>query len=148
MIDKKSGELVIESIPLRVGPRLARSEFLTVPIGKSSKIVVKNDPFCSYILGRHEISGLVFIVIIYFYDELLESVSLTSVDDKSGESWADWSEEEELKKKEIHDDWLKNLLGRASSHYKWGEVWSGYDSKAGFSSIEIRYSWQGKPLRK
>ena len=148
MIDKKSGELVIESIPLRVGPRLARSEFLTVPIGKSSKIVVKNDPFCSYNLGRHEISGLVFIVIIYFYDELLESVSLTSVDDKSGESWADWSEEEELKKKEIHDDWLKNLLGRASSHYKWGEVWSGYDSKAGFSSIEIRYSWQGKPLRK
>ena len=148
MIDKKSGELVIESIPLRVGPRLARSEFLTVPIGKSSKIVVKNDPFCSYNLGRHEISGLVFIVIIYFSDELLESVSLTSVDDKSGESWADWSEEEELKKKEIHDDWLKNLLGRASSHYKWGEVWSGYDSKAGFSSIEIRYSWQGKPLRK
>ena len=148
MIDKKSGELVIESIPLRVGPRLARSEFLTVPIGKSSKIVVKNDPFCSYNLGRHEISGLVFIVIIYFYDELLESVSLTSVDDKSGESWSDWSEEEELKKKEIHDDWLKNLLGRASSHYKWGEVWSGYDSKAGFSSIEIRYSWQGKPLRK
>ena len=148
MIDEKTGELVIQSIPLHIGPRLSRSKFLSLSIGKSSNVVVRNDLFCSYNIGRHEISGLVFIVIIYFYDELLESVSLTSVDDKSGESWADWSEEEELKKKEIHDDWLKNLLGRASSHYKWGEVWSGYDSKAGFSSIEIRYSWQGKPLRK
>lgn len=148
MIDKTSGELVLESIPLRIGPRLARSEFLSHPVGKSAKIVVKNEPFCSYNIGKHEISDLVFVLIIYFYGELLESVSLTSVDDKTSESWTDWSEEKELERNEIHDRWLKKLLGRESSQYKWGEVWSGYDSKAGFSSIEIRYSWQGKPWRK
>jgi hypothetical protein len=148
MIDKTSGELVIESISLRIGPRLSRTEFLSIPIGKSASIVVKNEPYCSYNIGRHEISGLVFIVIIYFYDELLESVNLTSVNDKSSESWSDWSEQKELERKEIHDRWLKNILGNASSNYKWGEVWSDYDSKAGFSSIEIRYSWQGKPLRR
>ena len=84
---------------------------------------------------------------IYFYDELLESVSITSVDDNSSESRSDWSEENELKRKEIHDQWLKNLLVNTSSHYAWGGVWSGYDPKAGFSSIEIRYLWPGKPLR-
>ena len=148
MIDKKSSEIVIESIPLRIGPRLTRTEFLSLPVGKSAHIVVKNEPFCSYNIGPHEISGLIFIVTVYFYNELLESVSISSVNDELGTSWSDWSEQKELKKIEIHDAWLKNLLGRESSHYKWGEVWSGYDPKAGFSSIEIRYSWQGKPLRK
>ena len=148
MIDNKSGELVIESIPLRIGRRLSRSEFLYLPVGKAAKIVVKNEPFCSYNIGQHEISDLVFVVIIYFYGELLESVSLTSVDDKTSESWTDWSEEKELEKKEIHERWLNQLLGKSSFQYKWGEVWSGYDPKAGFSSIEIRYSWQGKPWRK
>ena len=147
MIEKKSGELVIEAIPLRIGPHMSRSEFLSLPVGKSASIVVRNEPFCSYNIGRHEISGLVFAVTIYFYNELLESVSISSVDNEST-SWSDWSEEKELKKKEMHDRWLKKLVGKASSHYKWGEVWSGYDSKAGFSSIEIRYSWQGKPWRK
>ena len=148
MIDKKSGELVIESIPLQIGPHLSRTEFLSLPIGKSAKIVVKNEPFCSYNIGRHEISGLVFIVTIYFYSELVESISMSSVDDASSESWSDCSEEQELEKKKIHDRWLNQMLGKSSSHYKWGEVWSGYDSKAGFSSIDIRYSWQGTPLKK
>ena len=147
MIDKKSGELVIESIPLRIGPPLSRTEFLSHPAGKSASIVVKNEPFCSYNLGTHEISGLNFTVTVYFYNELLESISISSVDNESA-SWSDWSEQKELERKEIHDRWLKNLLGKASSHHKWGEVWSGYDSKAGFSSIEIRYSWQGTPWRK
>ena len=147
MIDRKSGELVIESIPLRVGPHLSRTEFLSLPVGKSASVVVKNEPFCSYNIGRHEISGLVVSVTVYFYDELLESVNISSVDNESA-SWSDWSEQKELEKKEVHDRWLKNLLGKASSHYNWGEVWSGYDSKSGFSSIEIRYSWQGKPWRK
>ena len=145
MIDKKSGELVIKSIHLRLGPRLSRSEFLSFPIGKSAKIVVKNEPFCSYNIGKHEISGFIFAVTIYFYYETLESISISSVDNESTLR-SDWSEEKELEKKEIHDRWLNQMLGKSSSHYyKWGEVWSGYDPKAGFSSIEIRYSWQGKP---
>jgi hypothetical protein len=147
MIDKKSGELIVESIPLRIGPHLSRTEFLSLPVGKSASIVVKNEPFCSYSIGTHEISGLVFSVAVYFYDELLESVNISSVDNESA-SWSDWSEQKELEKKEVHDRWLKKLLRKASSHYKWGEVWSGYDSKGGFSSIEIRYSWQGKSLRR
>lgn len=132
---------------MRIGPHLSRTEFLSLPVGKSASIVVKNEPFCSYNIGTHEISGLVFSITVYFYDELLESVNISSVDNESA-SWSDWSEQKELEKKEGHDRWLKNLLGKASSQYKWGEVWSGYDSKAGFSSIEIWYSWQGKPRRK
>ena len=148
MIDKTSGELVIESIPLRIGPSLSRKDFLSLPVGKSAKIGVKNEPYCSYNIGRHNISGLDFVVTIYFYNEYLESISISSVDDASSKSWSDWSEEEELLRKEIHDRWLKNLLGRTNSPYKWGEVSSGYDPKAGFSSIDIRYSWQGKPWKK
>ena len=120
MIDEKSGELVIKSIALRIGPRLSRAEFLSLPVGKSARILVKNEPFCSYNIGTPEISGLIFNVILYFYNELLESVSISSVNDELGISWSDWSEQKELKRKEIHDNWLKNLLGRASSHYKWG----------------------------
>jgi hypothetical protein len=147
MIDKKSGELLIDAIPLRIGPRLSRTEFLSLPVGKSASIIVRNEPFCSYNIGTHEISGLIFTVTVYFYGELLESVSISFVENEST-SLSDWSEQKELEKKEIHDTWLKSLPGKASSHYKWGEVWSGYDPKAGFSSIEIRYSWQGKPWRK
>ena len=108
MIDKKSGELMIKSIPLRLGPRLPRSEFLSFPIGKSAKIVVKNEPFCSYNIGKHEISGFIFAVTIYFYYETLESISISSVDNESTLR-SDWSEEKELEKKEIHDRWLNQM---------------------------------------
>src|SRR5450432_4269051 len=53
-------------------------------------------------------------------------------------------------KRKAHDAWLTGCLGRgkrsASAHgrellcaYPWGEAWSSFDPKGGFSAIDVRF---------
>jgi len=53
--------------------------------------------------------------------------------------WENWSEDNELKRKELHDKWLEENLGIPPYAYDWGTVSSTYDSRAGSSSITFTY---------
>ena len=144
MIDKNTGEVVVESVPIRLGPSFTRSAFQSSPLSNTSHQLIKNEPFCSFLVAPREISGLVFFISLWFFGEQLEFISLAT-DDGSNRSWSNWSKEAEIKRKSIHDRWLASLLGPAPYLYNWGEIMSVYDPKAGDSSIIIRYSWKGKP---
>jgi len=145
MIDKYTGELFIDSASVGIGPRFTRKDFVSSIVSNESRVLVKNEPYCSFSVGSHEISGLRFIVSLSFYGDILESIELTHDDEEPISSSSDWSEEKELKRKRIHDQWLTSLQGRTSHRYSWGEIWSSYDPRSDSSSIIIRYSWQGKP---
>src|SRR5262249_40824522 len=145
MIDKNTGELFIDSAAIGIGPRFTRKDFVSSILSNDSRVLVKNEPYCSFSVGSHEISGLRFIVSLSFYGDILESIELTHDDEELGSSRSDWSEEKELKRKRIHDKWLTSLQGCTSHRHSWGEIWSCYDPRSGGSSITIRYSWQGKP---
>src|SRR5215475_15239391 len=145
MIDKYTGELFIDSAAVGIGPRCTRKDFVSSILSSESRVLVKNEPYCSFSVGSHKISGLRFIVSLSFYGDILESIELTHDDEEPGSSWSDWSEEKELKRKRIHDQWLTSLHGRTSHRHSWGAIWSGYDPRSGSSSITIRYSSQGKP---
>jgi hypothetical protein len=143
MIDSRSGELLIESIPVKLGPTFTRDELSSLPIAFESRVV--NEPYHSYSLGRHPIGGEPFFVVLDFYGQKLESIELANSSEEFGMSWKDWSEEKQLKRKEAHDAWLIAQTNRASHRYGWGAIASAYDPKSGGSSITIRYSWQGEP---
>src|SRR5215475_4542850 len=145
MIDKNTGELFIDSAAVGIGPRFTRKDFVSSILSNDSRALVKNEPYCSFSVGSHEISGLRFLVALSFYGDILEAIELTHDDEESGSSRSDWSEEKELKRKRIHDQWLTSLQLRTSHRHSWGDILSGYDPRSGGSSITIRYSWQGKP---
>jgi hypothetical protein len=54
------------------------------------------------------------------------------------DGWEHWSKEREDAALERHDAWLRHSVGRRRE-LDWGTVWSGYDDRAGYSAIHIRY---------
>lgn len=106
---------------------------------------MRNEPRCSFITPTLHLDGLPFTLSLYFYGQQLEAAELMYSGSELGSSWADWSLEKERKRKQIHDEWLTKVLGKWPCSFSWGEISSEYDPKGGYSSIFIRYSWQGKP---
>lgn len=142
MLDKNTGELYIESIPVKLGLSFTRDAFSSTPGVAQSQDV--NGSYHSYSLGEQRVAGQPFFVALYFYGQQLESVDLAHSTEEFGASWDDWSEEREVRRKRLHDDWLRGQTGHASQVYEWGEVSSDYDPRSGRSSIVIRYSRQGQ----
>ena len=143
MINVTTGEITVESFPIKLGPSFKREDLSKLPITSKSQVV--NEPFHSYSLGKVIIDGKVILVLLYFYEQCLESIELANASEEFGQTWDDWSPVKEMKRKESHDRWLKEQTGYTSHVYSWGEIDSSYDPKSGGSSITIRYSWKGQP---
>jgi hypothetical protein len=148
MLDGTTGDLEIQSVSIRIGSQFTRQQFLASALAEHARVLVQNEPYCTFSAGSYELAGLSLSVSLVFYGEQLETIGLFHDAKALGSSWADWSEQQELKRKQIHDQWLVALTGHASHVYTWGEIWSDFDPKSGGSSIVIRYSWQGKPWRR
>ncbi|WP_282014034.1 hypothetical protein [Marinifilum flexuosum] len=52
-------------------------------------------------------------------------------------SWNDWTEQFELKKKAKQNEWIDNQVGKKRI-FNWGMIKSSFDRKCGYSSIIIR----------
>ena len=148
MLDGTTGDLEIESLSIRIGSQFTRQPFLAAALAEHARVLVQNEPYHTFSVGSYELAGLSLSVSLGFYGEQLETIGLFHDAKALGSSWADWSEEKERQRKQIHDQWLRALTGHASHVYTWGEIWSGFDPKSGSSSIVIQYSWQGKPWRR
>lgn len=143
LLNADTGELTIPTLSMILGPSFTRNDLFALPITLRS--MVENEPHHSYSIGQYEIGGPIFAVSLYFYGQKLEAISFADTADKFGTSWGDWSEEKEQNRKQAHDRWLNEQLGKRGRLYKWGEVGSSFDQKSGGSSIMLRYSWQGVP---
>ena len=137
MIDQQNGVLIFEN-GFTISPSLTEELFLDSELGKAATKEVINVPWRSYRIESQKISGETFAVVLYFHREVLQSVHLANMDERFGISWSDWSEEKEMSRNRSHESWLKKIIGMQRI-FGWGYVWSGYDSKAGSSSIVINY---------
>jgi hypothetical protein len=145
MIDTMTGNLLIDSLPLSLGPSFTRRQFLSSPLAQGARVLLANEPYCTYVTPAYTISGLSFIISLSFFGELLEDIGLEHTAPELGASWSDWSEEKEQRRKQIHDQWLTKQIGAERRVFDWGAVSSFYDAKTGGSDIIIRYRYQGKP---
>lgn len=86
---------------------------------------------------------------LYFTGEILNFVSV-SISTEKGESWDNWSEQDEIKIRGLLLKWLKSYnisltlkespIGEIYFHkYRWGGISCQYDSRSGNSSVSIRY---------
>ncbi|MBD0401029.1 hypothetical protein [Flammeovirga sp. EKP202] len=53
-------------------------------------------------------------------------------------TWADWTEANELRKKELYERWLTDNLSQRRK-FKWGNIETDYDPKGGTARIMIKY---------
>lgn len=133
MIDAASGSIAISGVGV-LAPRLREDEFLKSRMGLSATPETQNGEHHSYGVGTAQLRANA-----YFRDGQLWMVVLTySVPDERG--WSNWSENQELERKRIHDQLLEKDLGRPPYAYAWGKIESVYDSKDGASSIVVTYS--------
>lgn len=52
----------------------------------------------------------------------------------------EWTEQNELQRKALHDEWLLAALGSPPYEYAWGSVFSDYDPKGRVSEIIVTYA--------
>ncbi|MFT3880067.1 MAG: hypothetical protein QM703_10465 [Gemmatales bacterium] len=143
MFDVTTGTLTFEHPPVSIKPSLTRDEFLAGPLAVGAQTHVGNEPYHSWKLGQpFRSSGLDLLVVLWFHHQRLTMVSLMDANPRFGVSWDDYSLDKELARKASHDAWLLRSLP-PEREYPWGNVWSGYDDKGGFSSIVVRYGCAG-----
>ena len=74
-----------------------------------------------------------FIVSFFFRNRILYMLSMICTD-------LDLSFEEEMKRKQFHDEILKNNDLTPESFFEWGNIKSLYDPKGNVSTINITYN--------
>jgi hypothetical protein len=147
VIDRQTGALRLPSGS--IGRDLTRSAFLLSPLHAPAGSA---DMHTGWMQGRaiQTLDGLVFGVDLVFEGERLDYYSLCLDDARYGTSWGDWSEEKQLAHRDAHDAWLVSTLGPGERKpspwgpelrysFPWGEVWSTFDTRGGFSTIGVRF---------
>jgi hypothetical protein len=131
-VDTSSGRIEFERGTLERGT--LKSQFLQSSVGANAEILVENGPHATYrIRPETGISATV-----RFEGPRLRALAWQL--ELAPEKERDWSEENELERKHLHDGWLAIALGRPPYRYPWGELESDFDSKGCASSIILSYA--------
>ena len=141
MIERETGEIQFQLNGIRVGPSLSREQFLASPTAAQSRVMVRNEPHCSFAPPIVQFDEHSFAWSLQFTSSVLVWVSIVCADTEFGSSWSDWSEERQLALNRFHDSLLALYLGPdwRLQKFTWGAVDSGYHPKSGFSSITVSY---------
>jgi hypothetical protein len=140
MLDESTGTLSFEQPAALIAPSLTRDRFLGSSLADGATTHIANEPYHSWKLnGTFRSAGVDLLVVLWFRGPQLTMVSLMDPDPRFGTSWSEHSLEKEMARKASHDAWLSRALP-PSLDVSWGSVWSGYDEKAGFSEIIIKYA--------
>ena len=142
MLEKVTGAIVLDKDSFRIGSQLRRDHFLASRLAETAKLLVKNEPWCSYLLKPEYINGMPFLISLFFHNQTLQRVELVDAHDynENENPWSNWSEEKENNRKVRHDKWLESILGRPPYRHEWGKISSLYDPRSGGSSIIITYN--------
>lgn len=113
--------------------RAGRLQFLESPIGQAARESLVNEGWRHYEINPEE--GVAGTVI--FKGDQIDRVflAMSMPSDKSQE----WTVELELERKVIHDQWLREHLGKSPYDYAWGRVVSEFDPKGLASEIIVQY---------
>lgn len=85
------------------------------------------------------IDDLIFDIGVCFRDNKLFSIEFGfSEKQQQNISWDNWNEADELKRKDIYEQWLTKHLG-TKRNFDWGKIAACYDPRGGGTTISIKY---------
>jgi hypothetical protein len=117
-----------------IAPTMSRAQFLSSPIGRSSRKSLANAQWQQFAIEPEPDIGAT----VLFDGEAIERV-IVAIRLPSEKTGNDWNERVEHDRKRHHDAWLSAHLGEPPYQYAWGQVESEYDSKGCASAIIIAY---------
>jgi len=150
IINETDGEFIIPGL-IRVNNDSTREEIVNKIGDTEIKHLITLD-FSRLI--NTELLVKAFDISFNFKKGKLSFIELILCDKNDTGSWDDWSLEREVKKLEMQDEWLKNILVNtptimrigsrkeeaiATYNYGWGEIISRYGAMQGYSYITIKY---------
>ncbi len=136
----KNGDLAIQDKSFTIGRGLIKTDFVQSKL-YDEVINEKSYGFTFYNLNSQLISNEWFDITLYFNNkDILNLVNISLSNEGDIASWNNWSENEQIKKKDMHDKWLKKNIGNPPYKYDWGEISSSYDPRSGSSMITIKYN--------
>ena len=92
-----------------------------------------------YDLPKTEIFGKKLTFRVCFYNGTLDSFSFAvDAPEIYGNSWDDWSKEKEILRANHTREWIEKN-GYKVGKFKWGEIWTGYNSKDGSGGGNVRF---------
>lgn len=85
------------------------------------------------------IDKLFFNIGVCFHNERLFCIDFGFTDKlEKNLTWDNWSEKDELKRKDIYEHWLTTIIGK-KRNFEWGKVGAYFDPKGGTTSMNINY---------
>jgi hypothetical protein len=146
-LDPATGALKLDDWDTALAPALTRKAFLALPLGKTVRDLVVNEPWHSWQLADCKIGGRPFLLGVFYEGERLDMVQLFLQDRRYGTSWEDFSPEKEKARHAAHWRWLRSQLGNAGTRspagderrFAWGSAGAYYDPRNEESSIVISY---------
>lgn len=111
----------------------SRTSFLASSLGHGADVVVENAPYVTYRIRPEPGIGATLL----FEQQRLRNVGWAII--LPGEAEDDWSVESEMRRKRLHDDWLRKELGVPPYRFSWGEIVSEFDAKGVSSAIILAY---------
>ena len=139
-LNPSNGEIALDG--LIVQPTLSRSVLKLSPDFDAWENYYGDG--LSHFSYRRQISdadSMRLLFTLYFHDDHLESAEIFSLlpgEPRSGK-WENWSLEQELSRKALHDKFLAESLGAQPYDYAWGQVLSIYDERSAESRIIVKY---------
>lgn len=115
---------------ITIGPHLSRQEFLQTPLGATATLGVVN---AGWVTLQIQPEPHIHASLAFKDDRLvvLDAAMLMPTGEVA------WDRECELRRKALHDTWLKSELGSPPYKYSWGTVDSCFDEKGMSSGIVI-----------
>ncbi len=141
MLNPTTGEVILATTKLCLGPHLTRTEFLVSAVGQHASPGTINPPWANYgsAFAVDEVGPFPADLTVQFKDEALLWLTIMNLSPEFGTSWEDWSREKEDARRRAHDAWLR-ASDLPPGRYRFAEVWSDYSDKDALSKIVIRYA--------
>lgn len=144
MINIENGSIKVNERNYIITRNMTKDDFFASPL--YDDIVFKQEfqnGYSNYILKKQQYVGEKYLYGIGLYfnpSNKLYSIHLNIVFEDDTGNWDNWSQDKELYRKKIHDNFLKKYCGEAPYNYTWGSLSSEYDERSGGSCICIVYN--------
>jgi hypothetical protein len=138
-MELKKGVIIFKNKNSKLYPLLKEDEFIKSDL-YAEVIDEQIGAYSNYYIKPQIIGQINFVLRVCFNEDKIIHMVLLSITEKGDiPDWKDWSEDENVKLKKMHDQWLLENIGQPPYIYKWGKITSVYSRHSGSSMIVINY---------